>query len=554
MMVHSKPMRVTLAMVLAAASCLALASCNTMLSSREAEDYVGPITARKQAELAQSERLKPPAVEVAPPVRATVPAEGPITLTVGQAMLLALEHNQALIVERLNPKIARTVEEQERAVFDPVLTAEYAIARTRVRPESEVNVTRGNFLDAGGIAGVSQTLPTGTTVTADVETDHARTTARGKLDTSRAGLTVTQALLQGYGLEVNLVSLRQARLDVLSSQYELRGFAETLLAQVEESYWSDVLAQRRMAIFENSLKLAEQQLSETQERIEVGKLAETELAAAQAEMALRQEGLINARGTLATARLNLLRLLNPPGADLWNRQLVTESQPAVPEASGDPVEAHVELALRLRSDLNQARLGVKRNDLELVRTRNGLLPRMDLFVALGKSGYADSFSRSVKDGFDGHSYDATVGLFFELPPLNRDARAQHERATLTRKQSTEVLANLEQLVQVDVRAAHIEVLRSREQVTATAATRKFQEENLRAETEKFRVGKSTSLLVAQVQRDLLSAQIAEIEAVVNHMIALVELYRLDGSLLVRSGIEAPGDQPVVLEGELDGGR
>ena len=46
--------------------------------------------------------------------------------------------------------------------------------------------------------------------------------------------------------------------------------------------------------------------------------------------------------------------------------------------------------------------------------------------------------------------------------------------------------------------------------------------------------------MAQAQRDLLVSQIGEVRAVVNYSKALVTLYRLDGSLLLRRGIAAPG--------------
>jgi outer membrane protein TolC len=535
--------------LLAAVASVLLASCGFMNSGPAADSYVGPMDENAAKKLDLSERLKPTTAAASPKVaRAAVPEEGPITLTVEQAMLMALEHNRSLSVARINPNIAQTAEEEARAVFDPVLTLAYALEQNHVSPQETANVTHGRSGASELSAGLSQFLPTGTIVALDATASHARTVASNYLNSSRAGLTVTQALLQGCGLEVNLVSVRQARLDVLSTQYELRGFAESLLAQTEETYWRDVLAQRRIVLYEDSLKLAEKQLAEAEQRVEVGALAPTEVAAAKAEVALRREGLINARGALATTRLTLLRLVNPPGAGLWNRPLVTASQPAVPAITLDPVDAHVELALRLRSDLNQARLGVQRNDLELVRTKDGLLPRMDLFVALGRTGYANTFARAnYIDFWEGNSYDASAGLSFEFPPLNRAGEAAHRRATLTRQQSAEALANLEQLVQVDVRAAYIEVQRSREQVTATTATRQYQEENLRVETEKFKEGKSTSLLVAQVQRDLLSAQIAEVVAVVNHMISLVELYRLDGSLLIRAGIAAPGAEPVSVD-------
>jgi len=102
------------------------------------------------------------------------------------------------------------------------------------------------------------------------------------------------------------------------------------------------------------------------------------------------------------------------------------------------------------------------------------------------------------------------------------------------------------LIEVDVRSVYLEIVRTQEQVAATAATRKLQEEKLRWETEKLRVGKSTSLLVAQAQRDLLSSQISEVQAVVNYMKAFVEMYMLEGSLLERRGIASPGHEPVRL--------
>ncbi len=62
----------------------------------------------------------------------------------------------------------------------------------------------------------------------------------------------------------------------------------------------------------------------------------------------------------------------------------------------------------------------------------------------------------------------------------------------------------------------------------------------RIETEKFRVGLSTNLFVAQTQRDLLSSRINEVQAVVNYLKALINFYRQEGSLLERRGIDAPG--------------
>ena len=504
------------------------------------------------------ERIVPPAshgakarttaMEISPEIGPIVDPtqEGPLQITVRDAVFMALGNNRSLVVERLNPQIQKTFEDQERAVFDPTVEAEVSSERD----QSERLARSGSATEAyisdiykGSIA-LKEFFPTGTFVEADVATTTTDSSLYSAPFTStRLGISLTQSLLRGFGTETNLVRLRKAKLDTRISQYELRGFSESLVTQVENAYWDYALSQRQIEIMEESLKLANQQLTETEEMIQVGTMAEAELAAVQAEVAAQQQGLINAKSALESSRLQLLRLLNPPGPGLWDRNVTLVHPPRLPEIELDEVDSHVLFALRMRPEMNQARLDIQQEDLEVVRTRNGLLPRMDLFVTLGKTGYAESFSGSVSN-IGGDSHDVTVGLNVEYPLLNRDARAQNRRALFQRDQSEKALENLTQLVELDVRTAYIEVNRTKEQISASTATRKFQEEKLRIETEKFRVGRSTNLFVAQAQRDLLVSRINEVQAVVNYLKALIDFYRLEGSLLERRGIEAPGRDAV----------
>ena len=478
----------------------------------------------------------------APPVAAP---QGPLNVGVQDAIMLSLENNQGLVVQRLDPEIRRTFEEQEKAEFDPVLSGEVSADRIKAQRLSPYSGSlSGSTADQlTGDISLQKTAPSGTTLGLEASSTLNRSSLYSdQLISSRAGLTLSQALLRGASSDANLAAVHQAQIDTRISEYELRGFIESLVAQVEITYWDYALAQRQIEIYEESLKVAEQQLAQTRERIAIGQLAETEQAAADAEVALRKEDLINARAALATVHLRLLRLLNPPGAG-WDREVAVRDHPAVPDAMLEPVDAHAAVALQMRPDVNEAYLGVHREDLELVKTKNGLLPKLDAFIMLGGTGYADTFGGSIA-ARDGDGYDALAGLRLEYPLGNRSARARHTRAICTRRQASEAVRNLEQLVEVDVRIAYIEVNRTREQVTATAATRALQEEKVRAETEKFKVGKSTSLLVANAQRDLVASKIAEVQAVVNYLKAFVRLYQLEGSLLMRRGIAAPGQQPV----------
>ena len=477
----------------------------------------------------------------------TVPP-GPLKVTLTEAILLCLENNRSLVVERLNPSIQQTFEDQERAVFDPAINADISAGRVKGERLARSGSETEDFTSdaAKGRIALEQYFPTGTTVDLEASSQvNDSSLYDDSFYSTRFGMTVTQALLRGFGTDVNLARLQQARLDTRMSEYELRGFTEFLISEVERAYWDYALARRQIEIVEESLKVARQQLNETKELITVGRLAKAELAAVQAEVAAQEQALIEARANKEAIRLQLLRLLNPAGPGIWQREVDLIHRPTLPDIKLEDVENYVAVSMRMRPILNETRLEILRGDLELVKTQNGLLPLLDLFVTLGKSGYANSFGESIGN-INKDSYDAVVGVRFNFPIFNRDAKARHRRALLNREEAEKALENLSQLVEVDVRTAYIEVNRTKQQITASSVTRKFDEEKLRTETEKLRVGKSTSFLVAQAQRDLLVSRIAEVRALANYLKALIDLYRQDGSLLERRGISAPGREPVKL--------
>jgi outer membrane protein len=508
------------------------------------QDYIGPSDSQPaiQPPLENEKTLEPnssPIVKIEP--------TGPIDITINEAVLISLQKNKSLAVEKLSPQIKRTFEEQALAVFDPDLKGTVSQGKTRL--ESSPAPGAGPFTSTekafGTDASLSEFLPTGTTLSLDGSTSRLDDSfAADPFVSTRLGGSVTQSLLRGFGTAVNLVSVNQARIDTKISQYELRGFVESLVAQIEEAYWNYSLAEKSIEIYEQSMQVAEKQQQETEERINIGSLARSELAAAKAETALRQQNLIVAENTLAQSRLNLLRLLNPSGNEIWDRKIILKSEPTTPAIELSPVETYVLRGRQMRPELNQARLQIDRDELEIVRTRNGLLPQLDFFITLGKTGYADSFDDSARNIFKKNYYDATAGITFEYPPMNRSAQAKNQQALLSRQQAQESLDNLEQLVEVDIRGAYLQITSVQQQVVAAKASRELLDEKLKVETGKFEVGKSTSILVAQAQRDFLQSQITELTAAINYQIAIVELHRLEGTLLMRSRIASPGSEPV----------
>lgn len=458
------------------------------------------------------------------------------------SILKALENNPTVTIQRIQSQLTSSSVEEQRAAFDPELNVSANRSKTKTeaqlgtRPEPLQLTTERSRISVG----VSETLPTGTTLSLSSDMSGSVSSLYTDQASGSLQLSLTQSLLRGFGTGPNLASLRQAKIDVDISNYELRAVAENLVAGVEKAYWNLYLAREKIEIQMESLALAEQQLNESIERVAVGKLAEIELAAVNAEVASRREFLIDAQASYEKARLQFLYLLNPQGENMWTMMPQTSDEPFIPTDAMDEIAIHEQLGLKFRADLQQARLSMEKGELEVQQTKNGLLPRLDFFINYGKSSYAESFSDATPD--PGSPYSSlSSGLILSIPFSNRSAKAKYARSVQSVEKMELSLKNMERLVELDIRSAYIEAVKSRQMIEATKVTRELHEKKMDAELEKFRVGKSTNILVLQAQRDFTAAKVDESEAMVGYLKALINLYQMQGTLLERRGIEGFSD-------------
>jgi len=346
-------------------------------------------------------------------------------------------------------------------------------------------------------------------------------------------LSLTQALLQGRGRTVNLVAVRQAQLGMDISQAELHGYTEAVVAEVETVYWRFWLAGESIAITRQALEVAEKQLADIRQRIEVGQLARNEEAVAQAEVARRRQVLIDARAAHVRSRLELLALIAP---GVMTESVTPQTLPELPEAAAaDTAAMRIELAEASRADLTEAKLRMEQQRLETVMTRDGLLPRLDFFARLAKTGYGSDEGEAWAD-IGGDNYDVQVGFSLSRTLGEREESTLDAESRFRHDQAQAAVENLRLQVGSRVMIALNELERAQRQIEASAETRRFQELTVESEIERFQVGTGTALMVAQAQRDLLASMIEEQRARVQARLALLQLYVAEGSLLSRRGI------------------
>jgi len=470
----------------------------------------------------------------------TVPVAGdalPRELAIETAVFLGLRNNHELRMQQLEPVIAGAFERIERGLFDPELFGGVSFSEESL---SETDRATGQQFavegrDSEAVVGLRQRTPVGTEIELSAGTERNVSSRSPEQQETRFGLTVTQQLLRGFGPSVGLARLRQAALDTLASESELRGFAEALVGNVENAYWQLVLTGESILVFEESLELAKAQLSDVEARIEVGQLSDYEAAAARADVALRKQELIDARSLQKLRRFELMRLIYPKLPVNEAFEFTTTTQPDIGLVEVPAINERVTLALQSRAEIKEAEYQLQRGELETVVTRNGRLPRLELFINLGKSGFADTFQQSFRAS-DGPNYDTTVGIEFSQDLGNRAQRARDDIARATLEQAEEALFNLRSLVRFDVLLALNELERAQQQISASSETRRLRQQIFEAEQDRFEVGDSTALEVSRTRRDLVESQIAEIEAKVAYQLAKLQLFLAEGSLLDRRGL------------------
>ena len=384
-----------------------------------------------------------------------------------------------------------------------------------------------------------QSLPTGTDVELFVSADRRASDRAPEQQEAAVGLTLTQALLRGSRRSVNLVRLKQARLDVAASVYELRAFAEAVLAEAETAYWRLALAEREVAILDRAVEVAGRQRDDVRRQIDAGALAPADAAAPDAEIALREQALIDAQAEREAARVRLLSLVRPAAGRGDDPATLPEVR-AVTDAPADATPVtdladRLAAAVRRRPDLNEARLRLEQDRLETELTRDGLRPRLDFFATLRKTGFDDTFDGAFAD-LDGETYDLTAGLRLSRSLTNRGPEARDRAARLTRQRSARAVANLERLVRRDVRLAATEVERLRRQLAAAAASRAALDRVAEAERQRVAAGAATALVATLAERDALRAELEEAQTRVRYRLAVIELHRATGTLLEHRGV------------------
>jgi outer membrane protein TolC len=152
-------------------------------------------------------------------------------------------------------------------------------------------------------------------------------------------------------------------------------------------------------------------------------------------------------------------------------------------------------------------------------------------------GLYNVFGTSLSEAIHFKYPQYAVGVTLTFPVRNRQAQADTIRARMELDEAKDSLARTQTQIQLAVQNSLIAATQSRAQVASAREAVRLEQQKLDAEQQKLNAGLSTSYNVVLVQRDLLAAQLAEVQALDAYAKARVSLDQSMGVMLDTSHVD-----------------
>ncbi|MBO0699657.1 MAG: TolC family protein, partial [Zavarzinella sp.] len=440
--------------------------------------------------------------------------------------------------------ISNTRIDQAAAVFDPIAAASASHGRAEQGTPVLSPLTPAGALIAGTrtdtdsvSASLSQKTLSGGTVSVDANAVTTRSAAGASLlsplTSKSAGVNLTQPLLRGAGVDVNLAPVVIARINTERSFFQYKDAVQELVRGVIQAYWAVEFARTDVWARRQQVEQGETANVRAEARMRTGLGTTAEAAQSRSSLATFRANLITAEANLLEREAALRNIMGLPPSD--NHKLVLTTPPA-----DVPVEPKWDQILRLaeqqRPDIIELKLILEADDQQRIVAENQTLPQLDATAGYRWNGLEGETPRGrVSTGF-GAFTDWTVGVNFSVPLGLRQGRAQLREAELIIARDR---ANLEQGLHA---ASHDLAESVRSLAQAYAQYRAYREaraaarQSLEQQLADFRAGRAIFLNVLQAIADWGNAVSFEAQALAQYNTELANLERQTGTILDTHGV------------------
>jgi outer membrane protein TolC len=377
-------------------------------------------------------------------------------------------------------------------------------------------------------------------------------------------LTVTQPLLRGFGVLPNTRLIIEAKrtIKVGLSQLEQQVIATT--TQVSNDYWELVYARQNVKVEETAVGVSQRLYDENSERLKIGTLSSLDVLTAESQLASDKQSLVQAQSVQLQDETTLLNDItkNPLDPALLHAEIIPTTAITTPDTGENiKIEDAVKEAWQKRPELQQAALNLENAGTDVSASRNELRPAVSLFGQYSAAGlggvqnatgttatgdylaglpvvnasgvpvaglyqstavttntsvvFPGGLGQDLSRVFHGTYSSFEGGINVTLPIRNRAAQADNAQALLNQRQQKVQYRQEQNTILLGVRNALIAMQEDRASLAAAEEARKLAVQTFEDESEKYRLGASTSYNVVLRSRDVTAAEGTELRDRIN---------------------------------------
>ncbi len=459
-----------------------------------------------------------------------------LKLNLEQCRALTLENNLELKVKLIEPTIyAEQVSEQE-AAFEAAFFSNLRYSMTDTPRASELDQISGLQSERFSTGlGVEVPLRTGGDVTFNLADIRTETDAEGlefnPYFGSNLSVSISQPLLRKDPQRPNIHNIRIAEYDRQIFEAQTKLEVIRVIAVVDRVYWRLYAARKELEVRKQQYDLAEALLEQARRFVAAGDKAQVEIIRTEAGVAQQLEAIIVADNSLRDRERELKRTINKAELEMQTPTVL------IPTTEPDLVRYELEkqrlvaTAIDNRMEMLELELQIAKDISTIDYLHNQALPLVTMDYTYNVNGLGASRNESFDLLFDKKFENHSAGVRLLVPLGNEAAKSRLHRAFYQRRKQLATRDNREALIEYEVLNA-IDKLEANWQRILASRQRSILDGRLfEAEKRQFELGLGTSTDVLQSQTNFADAQSAEILALAEYQIALVDLAYATGTLL-----------------------
>lgn len=496
------------------------------------------------------------------------------TLSLNEAIELALGNGKDVTVSRQNRRIAEFDLKAARGAYDPRIAGQTFFDSTKVPNVSifSTNQSTTNKTLLGNVAIQGLVGPFGTSYSSGLTSQRVTTNNPIALlspqSNTNLNFSLAQPLLRGRGLDQAKRGILIAKSNVALTDAQAMQRSIETVTNVQRAYWDLVFALRNLQVQQDGLRDSKQQLEHLRRLVEEGQLAPNDILAGETQVAIFEQSVFEATEIVGRAENGLKNLIARNKDDvIWSESVVPTEPPSrsvpTPELATSVTEA-----LARRPELSIVSEQGNINAVEQRYYRDQLLPQVDLTAGYTSAGIGGTANKgfdspfpspcqsnpsspaciqqlALLNGLTGSSFPDVwagrypsfrVGVTFSFSVGRKTTEAQLGRIKVQEEQIQTQREQIEQFIISDVRNA-IQALRTFEaRLVAARVARENSEKQYESEQRKLDVGQSDVYRVLERQTAMTNARSAELRAQTELNKAVAEYHRATGKSLEANGV------------------